>query len=131
MKRCSGFTLMEVVVVLILLGVLAVSIIPTFSEMDDVAYEANREATLGALRTAWTVAYGDAKSAPTHTAVAALVQGTGGSACSCSDAASGQMISCGGIVKDDGSTAAKFGVAAASTCATTISRPGLITITDG
>ena len=127
----KGFTLMEIIVVFILLGILAVSIIPTFTQMDDVGYDTQQQGALGALRTAWTVAYADnSNSAPTLTQIAALVEGVDGTTnCACNG--STFEIECNGIYQRDGSTLAEFGSASATSCSSTIATPATIVIVDG
>ena len=126
----KGFTLMEIIIVFILLGILAVAVIPTFTEMDDVGYKANQEGTLAALKTAWTVAYAESGSNPTLANVAALVTGVDGStACACD--ATTFNIECDGIFQVDGSTLAEFGLASPTACTDTLSSPAAVTLVDG
>lgn len=127
-KRDSkGFTLMEIIIVFILLGILAAAVIPTFTEMDDVGYKTVQEGTLGALRTAWTVAYSDnGNSAPTHTQVAALVTAPDGGACDCGGGIV-TLIGCDEVYTTAGTGEAEFGISGAA-CASTISEPNLIVI---
>ncbi|MBT5746696.1 MAG: type II secretion system protein [Gammaproteobacteria bacterium] len=124
-ESSKGFTLMEIVIVFILLGILAIAVIPSFTTMDNVGHKANQEGVLGTLRTAWSSAYGDSASVPTLTAIAAKVD-----TCSCGEETSGEfVITCTGIFQTDGSTDAEFGLStAASACTATVSKPSDITI---
>ena len=138
MKRVSrkqdstGFTFFELVLVFMILGILAVALVPSFEDMDDVGYQAVQEATLGSLRTAWAVAYADnGNSPPTHTQVAELVLSadTDGSTetCKCGDGVT--LISCDEVLTTTGTagTEAEFGISGAA-CASTIADPMLIII---
>ncbi len=131
-KGIKAFTLMEVVIVFILLGILAVAVIPTFTEMDDVGYQTVQEGTLGALRTAWTVAYADSgNEAPTLDEVAALVTGvdTSATVCDCTD--TDTQITCAEVYQADATTTkAEFGVSGYA-CESTVATPNLIVIIDG
>lgn len=129
-SNAKGFTLMEIIIVFILLGILAVAVIPTFTEMDDVGYKANQEGTLAALKTAWTVAYAEDGGNPTLAEVAALVTGVDGStACACDGTTF--MIECQGIFQVDGATEAEFGLASPTACTNELTSPAAITLVDG
>lgn len=120
---------MEIIIVFVLLGILAVAVIPTFTEMDDVGYQTVQEGTLGALRTAWTVAYADSgNESPTLDEVAALVTGvdTSATVCDCSDSTT--QITCAEIYQADNTTTkAIFGVSGYE-CTSTVATPNLIVI---
>ena len=126
-KSEKGFTLMEIIIVFILLGILAVAVIPTFTQMEDVGYKANQEGTNAALKTAWTVAYAevDGGGNPTLDQIAALVTGDDGTVCSCLNG----DITCNGILSQDGTSSATFGMTNSTSCASTVSSPSLIVIT--
>ncbi|MEI6894452.1 MAG: type II secretion system protein [Colwellia sp.] len=60
MKIQSGFTLIELVVVMIILGILATTAIPKFTDMQSDAREASLQALLGTLESANSLVYSKA-----------------------------------------------------------------------
>lgn len=71
--RQAGFTLIELIIVIVIVGILAAVAIPKLSSMTDDAQKAKNTAILGALKSAWTVAFSKNPTAgpPTSTALAA------------------------------------------------------------
>ena len=69
----KGFTLIELVIVIVIVGILAAVAIPNFSSTTTSANQAANTAILGAVKSAWTVAYANAKGAPAIADVAAAV----------------------------------------------------------
>jgi len=58
MNRQSGFTLIELVIVIVLLGVLAAIAVPRFVNLQDDALLAQRNATAAAISSAMNINYG-------------------------------------------------------------------------
>lgn len=61
----KGFTLIELVIVIVIVGILAAVAIPNFSSTTSDAQVAANKAILGMVKSAWAVAYSTAKTAPT------------------------------------------------------------------
>ena len=59
LQKQKGFTLIELIIVMIIVGILAAIITPKFIDLDKDAKNAVRRAMSGAVRSAWAVAISD------------------------------------------------------------------------
>jgi MSHA pilin protein MshA len=67
MKQQSGFTLIELVMVIVVLGILAATALPKFTDLGGEARTATLEATKGAINSAAVTYYAANKTVPTGT----------------------------------------------------------------
>ncbi|MBK6907069.1 MAG: type II secretion system protein [Rhodocyclaceae bacterium] len=74
-RSVRGFTLVELVMVIVLIGILSAVAIPNFTGVSNDARLAKQQATLGMLKSAWGTAYAIKKSAPLCSEVVAQAQG--------------------------------------------------------
>ena len=95
-----GFTLIELVIVIVIIGILAAVAIPNFSSTADEARLAKQQATLGMLKGAWASAYATKKGNPT---CAEIVAKTLDPVCTGTTA-----ITCTGVTRADGTGTASF-----------------------
>src|SRR3954468_18464129 len=61
MKQSKGFTLIELMIVVAIIGILAAVAIPKFADLVTKSKEASVKANLGAVRSALSIYYGDSE----------------------------------------------------------------------
>ena len=64
-QKQSGFTLIELIIVIVIIGILAAVAIPKLTQVSDSAHQAANKAVLGMVKSAWAAAYAVTKVTPT------------------------------------------------------------------
>lgn len=120
----KGFTLVELIIVIVILGILAAVAIPKLTSTSDAAYKGTQDATLAALKSAWSVAYAAKKGYPTPKEIADQMQDP-----TCQPQSLGSnVITCDKVYKTDGTTPAEF-TATPDTGGTVVSSTANLTVT--
>ena len=92
MNKQTGFTLIELVMVIVIIGILAAMAVPRFVDLQGDALLAAKQGTLGAVRSAFAISIAQQKGYPTVEQLAANVQTSGGGSASAEDTGVGITI---------------------------------------
>jgi len=103
-RQQSGFTLIEMVIVIILLGILAAVAVPQLANVNGAARLGVQDGTIGALKSAWAIAYAVNRTPPTTAQLVAQMVDP-----ACNQTAT--TITCPGVRLADNSADIVFAVA--------------------
>ena len=77
MNKAKGFTLIELVIAIVIIGVLAAIAVPKFVDLADDATDAAKKGMSGAVKSAHSIAIADLKRFPTNDELSTYVNGEG------------------------------------------------------
>jgi len=76
-KKVTGFTIIELVIAIVIIGILASIAIPRFVDLSDDALVAAKKGMSGAVKSSHAIATADLKGFPTNAELATYVNGEG------------------------------------------------------
>lgn len=80
MNKEKGFTLIELVIAIVIIGILAAIAVPKFVDLSDDATDAAKKGMSGAVKSSHAISIADLKRFPSNTELATYVNGEGISA---------------------------------------------------
>lgn len=100
LKNAKGFTLIELVMVIVILAVLAAVAIPTFVNLSSEANSAAEQGVVGGVRAGLTTYYVDSSRGNRTSYPSTLDSATSAAACASGNICFGTVLSQGGVTSD-------------------------------